>query len=121
MDQEEQELLMMELNLQQALKRKEVHPAFQPIVDEATGKIRGFEGLMRWSSPEHGFVPPSRFIPMLESTGLILPFGEWMLRTCCEQNKVWQERTGMKTHHLRERFCRPVPAWELSRRRAQDS
>ena len=97
MDEAVQEALLMELNLQQALQRGEVVPYYQPIVEASTGRIRGFEALMRWHSPDHGQVPPEKFIPILEETGLIVPYGEWMLRTCCSQNKAWQQRTGLAT------------------------
>jgi EAL domain-containing protein (putative c-di-GMP-specific phosphodiesterase class I) len=52
---------------------------------------------MRWHSPDHGVVTPERFIPILEETGMIVPFGEWMLRTCCAQNVAWQKLTGRPT------------------------
>lgn len=97
MDEDVQEALQMELNLQRAVQRGEITPAYQPIVDSITGTIRGFEALMRWDSPDHGRVSPERFIPILEETGLIVPFGEWMLQTCCRQNAAWQKEFGRQT------------------------
>ena len=97
MDEAVQEAMLMELNLQQALQRGEIFPFYQPIVEAGSGQVRGFEALMRWRSPDHGMVAPERFIPILEETGMIVPFGEWMLRTCCAQNMVWQQMTGKPT------------------------
>jgi diguanylate cyclase (GGDEF)-like protein len=97
MDEAVQQALRMELNLQRAVQRGEIMPVYQPIVDATTGGVRGFEALMRWDSPDHGHVSPERFIPILEETGLIVPFGEWMLQTCCRQNVAWQRLTGVPT------------------------
>lgn len=68
---------------------------YQPRVDWRSGEIVGAESLIRWQHPELGMVSPVEFIPIAEETGLIVPIGEWILRTACQQNKSWQ-RSGLK-------------------------
>ncbi|MBW4572749.1 MAG: EAL domain-containing response regulator [Tolypothrix carrinoi HA7290-LM1] len=64
---------------------------YQPIVDINSGKIIGAESLLRWQSPQLGLVSPSELIPLAESTGLIIPIGEWVLQTVCKQIKIWRD------------------------------
>jgi len=63
---------------------------YQPKIDLLSGKIIGAEALIRWQHPDQGLVFPGKFISVAEETGLILPIGEWVLRTACRQNKAWQ-------------------------------
>ncbi|MEK7870892.1 MAG: EAL domain-containing protein, partial [Nitrospirota bacterium] len=84
------ERLMMETSLRQALEKGEFLLHYQPQVDLATNQIIGTETLIRWKHPTMGLVSPAKFIPLAEETGIIVPIGEWVLRTACLQNKAWQ-------------------------------
>ena len=81
----------LENALHQALVRQEFELHYQPKVDLRSGKIYGMEALLRWRRPEIGMMPPDRFIPLAEETGLIVPIGEWVLRTACARLKEWHE------------------------------
>jgi diguanylate cyclase (GGDEF)-like protein len=88
------ERLSIEEQLRRALERSELSVAYQPKVEIATGRITGFEALLRWHNPLLGQVSPARFIPVAEQTGLILPIGNWVLRTACEQASAWGRELG---------------------------
>lgn len=85
------ERLELEMSLRKALEREEFLLHYQPKFDLATGKVKGVEALIRWNHPTKGFVSPGDFIPLAEETGLIIPIGEWVIRTACEQTKAWQD------------------------------
>lgn len=82
--------LNMENKLRHALEYGEFEVWYQPRLDIRSNRIVGAEALARWRSPELDFVPPAQFIPLAEDTGLIIPIGEWILRTACQESLRWQ-------------------------------
>jgi diguanylate cyclase (GGDEF)-like protein/PAS domain S-box-containing protein len=86
-----------ENDLRQALERQEFQVYYQPIVSAKNGTIAGFEALIRWLHPERGFVSPAQFIPIAEENGSIVPIGQWVLESVCQQIKLWQAQFGSRT------------------------
>ncbi|WDM31442.1 EAL domain-containing protein [Paenibacillus mucilaginosus] len=85
------EKLRMDTGIREALQQGQFRLHYQPKVCGATGRICGMEALIRWQHPELGAVPPDRFIPQAEESGLILEIDRWVLREACRQNKAWQD------------------------------
>ncbi len=83
--------LEFETNLNAALNNREFVLYYQPKVELASGRITGVEALIRWVSPQFGFVSPADFISIAEETGLIVPMGRWVVQTACVQNRAWQK------------------------------
>ena len=90
MHNEMMEHLELEVDLRGAVERKEFEIHYQPIVNLVSGEVYGAEALLRWNHPTRGSVPPSRFVPLAEETGLIIPLGRWVLHEACERARDWK-------------------------------
>lgn len=86
------ETMELSTNLYRAIEKNELELYYQPQLSCHNNQIMGIEALIRWRHPVMGLISPAKFIPIAEKTGLILPIGEWVLRTACQQNKKWQEQ-----------------------------
>ncbi|HBK23619.1 MAG TPA: diguanylate cyclase [Planktothrix sp. UBA10369] len=86
------EQLELETSLRLALERQEFVLYYQPVIALNSGKISGFEALIRWQHPEEGLITPEGFIATAKETGLIVPIGKWAIQEACDQLKIWQEK-----------------------------
>ena len=113
------ERLAIESGLNQAMRRNEFVVHYQPQVDIDTGRVVGVEALVRWRHPEKGLLLPADFIPVAEDTGLIVPIGEWVLRTACTQARAWHEaglpRLRMAVNLSARQFLQPDLAGMVGR------
>src|SRR6185503_12936776 len=82
--------LQLESDLRQAVEQKEFTVHYQPIMALETGRLAGFEALVRWNHPRRGMVSPGDFVPVAEETGLIVPIGQWVLEEACKKVREWQ-------------------------------
>jgi diguanylate cyclase (GGDEF)-like protein len=82
--------LQLESDLRQAVEQKEFAVYYQPIMALKTGRLAGFEALVRWNHPRRGIVSPGDFVPVAEETGLIVPIGQWVLEEACKKVREWQ-------------------------------
>ncbi len=105
--------LQLETELRQALERNEFVPHFQPLMDLGSGRLIGFEALLRWQHPERGLLAPAEFLPVAEETGLIVPLGWWMMESACLAFARWQDefaairKLGMSVNIADRQFSHP--------------
>ncbi len=83
--------LDLDSRMRRALGQGEFVLHYQPVIDMATGELDACEALVRWNNPERGLISPAKFIPIAEETGMIVPLGEWVLRTACGQTVAWMQ------------------------------
>jgi len=104
------ERMVLENSLRRAIEQGEFVLHYQPLVSPKDGAIVAVEALLRWAHPELGLLLPSAFVPLAEETGLILPIGEWVLRTACRQARAWHDgglpvhvSVNLSSRHFRQR------------------
>ena len=102
-----EERRQLEFSLRTALKRDELLLHYQPVVDANTEELVSFEALVRWNSPEHGFVSPVKFIPLAEDTRLIVPIGQWVMRTAMEEAARWPSPVKVNINVSPEQLIEP--------------
>ncbi len=85
-------VMQLETDLRHAIERQEFVLYYQPIIAFATGRLAGFESLIRWNHPQRGFISPADFIPIAEDNGTINPIGRWVLQESCRQMCEWQKQ-----------------------------
>ncbi|HYL88684.1 MAG TPA: EAL domain-containing protein, partial [Burkholderiales bacterium] len=91
MNERAMESLLIENDLRRAFERSQFELYFQPKENMASGRVAGFEALVRWNHPQRGLLQPGDFVPLLEDSGLIVQVGEWIVRSACGQIRAWQQ------------------------------
>lgn len=86
------ERLTLENSIRKGIRQEEFVLYYQPQINTLTGEIIGTEALVRWNHPTLGLIPPAKFIPIAEESGLIVPLGEWVLKTACLQSGIWKDK-----------------------------
>lgn len=102
-----EERRQLEISLRSALKRDELLLHYQPVVDANTEALVSFEALVRWNSPEHGFISPAKFIPLAEDTRLIVPIGQWVMRSAMEEAARWPSPVKVNINVSPEQLIEP--------------
>jgi EAL domain-containing protein (putative c-di-GMP-specific phosphodiesterase class I) len=104
---EAEERRQLESSLRFATDKGELLLNYQPVVDSNREHVVGFEALVRWQSPEHGFVSPVKFIPLAEDTRLIVPIGEWVMREACREAVKWPDPIKVSVNVSGEQLLEP--------------
>jgi predicted signal transduction protein with EAL and GGDEF domain len=95
---EQRERCALEASLRQAIETDALEVHYQPMICAASQKVQAFEALVRWTHPERGVIPPDRFIPLAEETGLIVNLGNWVLREACAEAARWPSDIGVSVN-----------------------
>ncbi|QIG81846.1 EAL domain-containing protein [Sphingosinithalassobacter tenebrarum] len=103
-----EERRVLEIALREAVDKGEMHLTYQPVVDAGTGRLTGFEALLRWTHPEFGNVSPAKFIPLAEDARLIAPIGEWVLRSACQEAARWDDTVRVAVNVSAEQLHNPA-------------
>ena len=109
-----EERRQLELALRTALDKGQFHLMYQPIVNARTRAVTGFEALCRWTHPELGAIPPSRFIPVAEEARLISDLGYWLLQTACKTAKDWPAEVCLSVNISADQLCDPEIAERIA-------
>src|SRR5271156_473458 len=107
MDAQMQERRKLELDLRKALLADQFELHYQPLIEVESGKVSGFEALVRWKHPERGLVPPDAFIPVAEEIGLIVPLGDWVLKQACREAVTWPDKLTVAVNLSAVQFRNP--------------
>jgi diguanylate cyclase (GGDEF)-like protein/PAS domain S-box-containing protein len=113
MERQVRERRLLEHDLRHALTREEFTLLYQPQASVEDGEVVGFEALLRWHHPERGVVKPQDFVPIAEESGLILPIGEWALRSACAEAASWERRLGIAVNVSATQLHSPTFAWTV--------
>jgi len=110
-----EERRQLEEDLRDAITHGNLELYYQPVVQTATERITGFEALLRWNHPKHGFISPAKFVPIAEDAGLIVTIGEWALRTACQDLAHWPSDVRVAVNVSPLQFANPaLPAMVTS-------
>ncbi|RYE98000.1 MAG: bifunctional diguanylate cyclase/phosphodiesterase, partial [Oxalobacteraceae bacterium] len=105
LDEQARQRRELEEGLRRAITQHQLEIHYQPLIDASSGRITSAEALVRWNHPTHGLIPPSEFIGLAEETGLILPLGEWVLRTACMEAATWPPGISVAVNLSPVQFC----------------
>jgi diguanylate cyclase (GGDEF)-like protein/PAS domain S-box-containing protein len=114
MDAQMQARHALEIDLRKAMTAHEFEVHYQPIVDLAKGEYVGFEALARWNHPRHGMVAPDDFIPIAEEIGLIVPFGDWLLKQACQDATNWPNGMSVAVNLSAVQFRSPTLVYSVA-------
>ena len=114
MNTQQQERLVIEQELAGAIESQQFTLAYQPVCDSLSLEVLGFEALLRWRHPSRGLLQPDQFIPLAESSGLIVPLGQWALEAACAEAAIWQPPVTVSVNLSPLQFRQPDLAQQIA-------